>query len=147
MGMYRLKSLLTVSSLHTVLLLSGLCSIVSHWLDSRDRVNASALVSSRRAVVWTVIRADKRSVWHDSNESCAFVPLLAHEHYIELFISFYQGKLYSIVIELLPYLYDISNWRSWCTLHVAQRHAGVSARGSQWLLLDGGEGGWAHRLI
>ncbi len=50
---------------------------------SRDRVNTSALVSSRRAAVWTMIRADKRSVWRNSNESRGFVPLLAHKHYIE----------------------------------------------------------------
>ncbi len=56
--------------------------------------SASALVSSRRAAVWTVIRADKRSVWRDSNEPRCFVPLLAHKHYIELFISFYRGTLY-----------------------------------------------------
>ncbi len=31
----------------------------------------------------TLIRADKRSVWRDSNEARGFVPLLAHKHYIE----------------------------------------------------------------
>ncbi len=69
--------------------------ISQHW--SRDRVNASALVSSCRAPVWTVIRADKRSVWRDSNESRGFVPLLAHKHYIEHFSNFlyrFRGKLY-----------------------------------------------------
>ncbi len=31
----------------------------------------------------TVIRTVKRSIWHDSNESRCFVPLMAHKHYIE----------------------------------------------------------------
>ncbi len=39
------------------------------------RICSSELV---RAAVWTVIRADKRSVWRDSNESRGFVPLLVH---------------------------------------------------------------------
>ncbi len=50
-----------------------------------------------RAAVWTVIRADKRSVWRDSNESRGFVPLLAHKHYIEKISNFlyrFRGKLY-----------------------------------------------------
>ncbi len=54
-------------------------------------------MSSCRAAVWTVIRADKRSVWRDSNESRGFVPLLAHKHYIEHFSNFsyrFRGKLY-----------------------------------------------------
>ncbi len=54
-------------------------------------------MSSCRAPVWTVIRADKRSVWRDSNESRGFVPLLAHKHYIEHFSNFlyrFRGKLY-----------------------------------------------------
>ncbi len=44
-----------------------------------------------------MIRADKRSVWRDSNESRGFVPLLAHKHYIEHFSNFsyrFRGKLY-----------------------------------------------------
>ncbi len=52
-------------------------------------------MSSCRAAVWTVIRADKRSVWRD--ESRGFVPLLAHKHYIEHFRTFnyrFRGKLY-----------------------------------------------------
>ncbi len=71
--------------------------ISQHCLVITWRVNASALVSSCRAAVWTVIRADKRSVWRDSNESRGFVPLLAHKHYIELFSNFlyrFRGKLY-----------------------------------------------------
>ncbi len=58
------------------------------------RICSSELV---HAAVWTVIRADKRSVWRDSNESCGFVPLLAHKHYIEHFSNFsyrFRGKLY-----------------------------------------------------
>ncbi len=58
------------------------------------RICSSELV---RAAVWTVIRADKRSVWRDSNESRGFVPLLAHKHYIEHFPNFlyrFRGKLY-----------------------------------------------------
>ncbi len=54
-------------------------------------------MSSCRTAVWTVIRADKRSVWRDSNESRGFVPLLAHKHYIEYFSNFsyrFRGKLY-----------------------------------------------------
>ncbi len=108
MEMCRLKGLLTVS-MHTVFLLFGfkLAVICVHcWNQallteshsaaecSRDRVNASAPVSSRRATVWTVIRANKRSVWRDSNESRGFVPLLENNHYIEHFKSFYRGKLY-----------------------------------------------------
>ncbi len=64
---------------------------------SHDQGNTSALVSSCRAAVWTVIRVDKLSVWRDSNESRGFVPLLAQTLYrtfIELFISFYRGKLF-----------------------------------------------------
>ncbi len=34
----------------------------------------------------TLIRADKRSVWLDSNESRGFVPLLAHKHRLKLHI-------------------------------------------------------------
>ncbi len=58
------------------------------------RICSSELV---RAAVWTVIRADKRSVWRNSNESRGFVPLLAHKHYIEKFSNFsyrFRGKLY-----------------------------------------------------
>ncbi len=36
-------------------------------------------------------------MWHDSNESRGFVPLLAHKHYIEHFSNFlyrFRGKLY-----------------------------------------------------
>ncbi len=104
MEMCRLKSLLTVS-MHTVFLMFGfkLAVICVHcWNQallteshsaaecSRDRVNASAPVSSRRATVWTVIRVDKRSVWRDSNESRGFVPLLENNHYIKHFKSFYH---------------------------------------------------------
>ncbi len=94
MAMCRLKSLLTVSSLHTVLLLFGLCSSlnssISHWLYLTALLSVhvteethSFLVSSRHAAVWTVIPVDKLSMWHDSNESRGFVPLLAQKHYIE----------------------------------------------------------------
>ncbi len=63
---------------------------------------------SLRTAVWTVIRADKRSVWHDSNESCGFVPLLVHKHYIEHLSNssyrFVEEKYIAIIIiiELLP---------------------------------------------
>ncbi len=57
--------------------------IVFTW-PSHQRVNASALVSLCCAAVWTAIRADKRSVWCDSNELSGFVLLLAHKHYIAL---------------------------------------------------------------
>jgi len=75
---------------------------------SHDQGNTSALVSSCRAAVWTVIRADKLSVWRDSNESRGFVPLLAHKHYIEhLSNSSYRFIVENyfaiiIVIELSP---------------------------------------------
>ncbi len=58
------------------------------------RICSSELVPR---AVWTVIRADKWSVWRDSNESRGFVPLLAHKHYIEHFSNFsyrFRGKLY-----------------------------------------------------
>ncbi|KAL0148996.1 hypothetical protein M9458_055699, partial [Cirrhinus mrigala] len=47
------------------------------------QLNASSPVNTRSAVVGTLVRADKRSVWRDSNESRCFVPLLAHKNYIE----------------------------------------------------------------
>ncbi len=54
-------------------------------------------MSSCRAAVWTVIRADKRSVWRDSNESHGFITLLEwifYRTFIKLFLSFYRGKLF-----------------------------------------------------
>ncbi len=57
-------------------------------------LNSSASISQRCLVLaWpskricsrerAALRADKQSVWRDSNESRCFVPLLAHKHYIE----------------------------------------------------------------
>ncbi len=56
----------------------------------------------------TLIRADKRSVWRDSNGLCGFVPLLAHKHYSEQLSSssyrFIEENYIAIiiVIELSP---------------------------------------------
>ncbi len=60
------------------------------------------------AAVWTVIRVDKWSVWHDSNESSCFVPLLVHKHYIALLLNssycFIEENFIAIIIiiELSP---------------------------------------------
>ncbi len=51
-------------------------------LDLTALFNASASKLAPRGSL-TLIRADKRSVCRDSNESRCFVPLLAHKHYIE----------------------------------------------------------------
>ncbi len=82
-------------------------------------------MSSCRAAVWTVIRADKRSVWRDSNESRGFVPLLAHKHYIEFFFALSHIVLEEnfiaiiIVIELSPS--PISDYYLvLCKLHIAK---------------------------
>jgi len=45
------------------------------------------------------------------------------------------------------YLYHISNWSSRRPFHVNLRHVGIPAWGSHRLLVDGGEGCWAHVLI
>ncbi len=39
---------------------------------------------NRAARQLTLIRADKRSVWRDSNESCCFVPLFLFFFFLEL---------------------------------------------------------------
>ncbi len=81
-------------------------------------------MSSCRTAVWTVIRADERSVWRDSNESRGFVPLLAHKHYIEYFSNFsyrFRGKLYRdnyrYRIIAQPYLHHIKKNPKRRTLH------------------------------
>ncbi len=50
--------------------------------------------SSRVALLFELSRADKRSMYRGSNELRCLVPLLAHKHYIELFILFYREILY-----------------------------------------------------
>ncbi len=64
-------------------------------------------MSSCRVAVLTVIRADKLSVWCDSNELRCFVPLLVHKPYIKhLHHSTYRFSedniTIIIVIELSP---------------------------------------------
>ncbi len=59
---------------------------------------------SCRGTVWTVIRADKRSVWRDSNESHGFIPhlewilyrinIILERTFLKLFLSFYRGKIF-----------------------------------------------------
>ncbi len=104
----------------------------SYWISQRclvlawpshPRVNASALVSSRKKkkrhetawLIWIAphgpfIRSDQSqtAARHDSNESRCFVPLLAHKHYIEHLSSssyrFIEENYIAIiiVIELSP---------------------------------------------
>ncbi len=78
-------------------------------------------MSSCCAAVWTVIRADKRSVWRDSNESRGFVPLLAHKHYIEHFSNFFVLEenyiAIIIVIELSPSPSGHTHLEQWAHTH------------------------------
>ncbi len=120
--MCRLKSLLTVSlqcfsclALNYHRVICDLCWIQALVTGSHsaascscDRVNTSALVSSRRTAVWTVIRADKWSVWCNPNELRCFITLWAQKHYIEHLSDssyhFIEENYIAIiiVIELLP---------------------------------------------
>ncbi len=130
MVMCRLKSLLTVL-LHTVFLLFGSKLVWNHeWfihvynkckcftLDLTALFSAHVTVSSASKCICSselapcgslsLIWADKRSVWRDSNESRCFVLLLAHKHYIEPLSSssyrFIEENYIAIiiVIELSP---------------------------------------------
>ncbi len=61
---------------------------------------------ARAARLFELIRADKRSVWHDSNEKRCLVPLLAHKHYIEHLsnssYSFIEENYIALFIDLSP---------------------------------------------
>ncbi len=92
--------------------------IVFTWL-SHQRVNASALVSLCCAAVWTAIRADKRSVWCDSNELSGFVPLLAHKHYIALL----SNSSYRFIEENYIEIIIVSNYRPALIIIISMENA------------------------
>ncbi len=111
MAMCRLKNLLTVSSLHTVLLLFGLCpslnSSVSHWLKSQ-RCLVFTWPSKR---IYSSELASHGSLKCDPSGSTVRVTwftLFVHKHYIEPLSNFsyrFIKENYNaiiIIIELSP---------------------------------------------